>query len=714
MKQIYLLITVILFSGTLSAQINLERTDGVYELGEYVYLFKDQTNTLTIKDISKPEFANHFKQSHLPFVNYSFTKGTVWCKMIFKNKSENKHWMLEITNPILDTICLYTRNDDGQYRGITQGYYQPFDKREIKTNYFVFQHELPQYHSDTCYLKVKSEKVLSFGLTLSSVETFIEHNHNLDWIFGLYFGLMIAMVIYNLFVYSSVKDKAYLYYVAYILFIGLTNAELKGIGFEYLWPKYYQVNPYTTVLSGLSGIFAILFIYEFIEIRRKAKTMMRYIWLGLLCLFILSILATLLHFTTFAIKVVILCSAFASVYGLRVGFHMMSNKTVSAKYFLIAWSWMVAGVVIYILKLYNFVPSNFFTSNSLIFGSGLEVMFLSFALSGKINELMSENQKAQLKIIEAAKENENLVREQNRILEEKVAKRTAKIQQQKENLQQFNEELITKNEEIGQINAEIMHRNIQITSSITYARKIQRSILPRYKKICLNFECFILYRPKDIVSGDFYWFSELNNKFITAVIDCTGHGVPGAFMSLIGYNIFSEIVNVYKIDSPKDILERFDHELRIALQQDTSKNNDGMEMSICTFERIDKEKYRMTYAGAKSPIMIYRDHLQSLEVIKPDKRAIGGERYISSIEFTNKTFELSYNDAVYLYSDGIIDQNGPDRKRFGTHRVQELLNRTAQLPMDEQKAELDIQLKEFMQNEILRDDLSFVGLRFKA
>ncbi|TAE90967.1 MAG: GAF domain-containing protein, partial [Bacteroidetes bacterium] len=197
-------------------------------------------------------------------------------------------------------------------------------------------------------------------------------------------------------------------------------------------------------------------------------------------------------------------------------------------------------------------------------------------------------------------------------------------------------------------------KNTQITDSLRYAQTIQQVILPHETAIKASFQDFFtVYKPRDIVSGDFYWFAKTKNKIILAVVDCTGHGVPGAFMSLIGNNLLDKIVKVLQIDEPKQILNMMSDELNEFIGQ-KSTNEDGMDVSLCAFEYLGDDSVRMQYAGAKRPAFIYHLQSQSLESLKGQNRSIG-VRKKTSFKYEQTEHILKKNDLVYLFSDGFID-----------------------------------------------------------
>jgi len=267
---------------------------------------------------------------------------------------------------------------------------------------------------------------------------------------------------------------------------------------------------------------------------------------------------------------------------------------------------------------------------------------------------------------------------------------------------------------LAERNHKINHQNKQITDSIKYAKTIQKAILPIHEAINQSFESFIIFRPKDIVSGDFYWYSTLEpgKKWIIAVVDCTGHGVPGAFMSMIGNTLLNSVVNERKIHRPSKILEILNDETVEALKQEKTENKDGMDVCLCYLEKMTDTETKLIFSGAKRPLLYYNHTKGTVEEIKPGRFSIGGMKlYVDNIDFSDVEMTLNKGDILYLSSDGYIDQNASDRKRFGSKRLISVLNTIAKEPMKKQGELMEQKLEDYMQGEEQRDDIAFVGIK---
>ncbi len=305
---------------------------------------------------------------------------------------------------------------------------------------------------------------------------------------------------------------------------------------------------------------------------------------------------------------------------------------------------------------------------------------------------------------------QKLERDRDRL--EKIVKvRTAEVNQQKEEIMAQKEALETQNDQIR-------NQNQHIVASIKYAQTIQNAILPSKDELDKRVESHIIYLPKDIVSGDFYWFHAIDDmydgvdRFLMAVVDCTGHGVPGAFMSMIGNRILFDIVTTNKLINPSEILNRLNDNIIDALRQTQSDNNDGMDLCMCLFEKDASNQTKVTFCGAKRPLFYYKQEEKEIKTVNATRKTIGGARIKHNKEqFENTEIIFSKGDMLYLTTDGMIDITGPDRRRFGTLRFVELLNQCASLPLETQKEMVETKLIQFQGNQDQRDDITIAMLK---
>jgi serine phosphatase RsbU (regulator of sigma subunit) len=256
---------------------------------------------------------------------------------------------------------------------------------------------------------------------------------------------------------------------------------------------------------------------------------------------------------------------------------------------------------------------------------------------------------------------------------------------------------------------ELEMKNKNLTDSLIYAQRIQEALLPSEIYFRKHFhDSFIFFKPKDIVSGDFYWIGEKDDKVFVAAADCTGHGVPGALMSVIGMEIIGKAINEGNIESPSLILAILSKALEKTF---TSEKNigtiirDGMDIGLCL---IDKTQKKMTFAGAFFPLYLIRDN--SLSEIKGDKISIGFNP--GGIAYTDNEIDILENDIFYIFSDGYVDQfGGSENKKFMYRRFRFLLTKIHKFSVEDQKSILEEEFREWMGNNVQVDDIMVIGFR---
>jgi PAS domain S-box-containing protein len=260
------------------------------------------------------------------------------------------------------------------------------------------------------------------------------------------------------------------------------------------------------------------------------------------------------------------------------------------------------------------------------------------------------------------------------------------------------------------IELEIQNKNKKITESINYAKRIQTAILPNNKVINRALpDSFILYKPRDVVSGDFPWFVQIKDDIFIAAVDCTGHGVPGALLSLIGYFLLNDIVRSRKITEPGKILDLLDEGVTTTLRQDEdATTKDGMDIALC---KINMTAGDVEYAGAHRPLYIMKNGV--MEEVKGNKFPIGGGIFKNQTNFTNTKIVLSKGDSIYFSSDGFPDQfGGPDGRKFGPKKTREIIERIHKQPMEEAMKVFDEEWEGWRGETKQTDDVLLIGIKF--
>lgn len=276
-------------------------------------------------------------------------------------------------------------------------------------------------------------------------------------------------------------------------------------------------------------------------------------------------------------------------------------------------------------------------------------------------------------------------------------------------------------ERINELKVEIEGKHREVIDSVNYAKRIQQAILPSTNEITNYFpNSFVLFKPRNIVSGDFYWFAEKNGIKIIACVDCTGHGVPGAFMSMIGNILLHYIVNDKGVTDPAEILFELNKEVNRALRQAEGGSNsrDGMDAAICCFQPqetnsnnpVVEKSITLKYAGANRPLYLIKNN--ELSEIKADKFAVGGVDFNDMKKFTTQSLEIKEEEFIYISTDGYADQFGlEENKKLKTKKFKEILMSIREQPFDEQNRYLDSFIEEWKGNQEQTDDMLVIGIK---
>lgn len=688
--------------------------------------WEDTTHTLELKDILELNQLN--KMLIPPSLGLGYNPHHHWIKFSVKTTHPNTQLII---SPLVRVgkISIYHQKS-GRWQQQTQETEDFYNQLLFKARYFNFFCELDKVGKHDIYMKIESKRV---SIKLRSEVAALTYFHNRgivnEYFFGILFGGIIIMAIYNFFLFLSIRDKNYLYYFFvifsnFLMQLSLNNHFLFFFKDSQLWWKYGNTLTFIFMLSLL------WFTVNFLETRKNNLLIHKLSQLFMLfngAMIFLSLVLPII----WVIKIANLNAMLSALFGLVVCILLLFQKVRVARFFALSWLFFIVGGALLPLANFGLLPFNFFTVNSILLGGVIEVIFLSFALADKINLLTEEKNKAQQKALQSVQENARLIKEQNQILEEKVEERTRNLAEKNaeivtqnneittlaEELQQQAEELATQRDFIEERNKILELKNRQISHSLNAALTIQQAVMPdneKLKKILKDY--FVIYQPKDVVSGDFYWLNTIELPLkrksinIMAVVDCTGHGIPGAFMTLIGNTLLDKIVTVWHIYDPAQILIKLHEEIQIMLKQQNHQNNYGMDMSIIAWEKLNTEAYKIIFSGAKSGICCYNSQTKEMKCLRGERRAIGGFQN-TSISFTNQEIILPNDSMIYMRTDGYADQNNQQRKRMGDTALLKLLDSNLHQNMELQKTALENALSNHMLGTSQRDDILLIGFR---
>lgn len=395
-------------------------SDSVTIVNQVFYL-EDKSGGLTLMDMLNSADPPPWERNRAEDISFGYTRSVYWLKLTLENPSdETLSRLLEVAYPVLDYLDIYAI-DQGR---IAQAYHlgdkSPFSNRPIKHRHFVAPVQLPAYGTIDLYIRAKTESAMQLPLMIWKEKRFLEHVQIQLLGLGLFFGVMFIMAMYNIFIFFSVREISYFYYVLYVLFMSLFLASLSGLSFQYLWPNATTWND-KSILIGLSGVcfFALLFVASFLNIKENLPRLSRaYTSLRVYCL--------ILFFSNFllpyhiAIRIVIATCVFLIVLAFVIGVMRWIAGDPPARFYTTAWVALLLGGLTLAMNKFGMVPDLFITRNALQFGAAIEVLFLSFALADRLNTEKRIRYEAQL----MALENEKLARvaQEKALLQEKKSR----------------------------------------------------------------------------------------------------------------------------------------------------------------------------------------------------------------------------------------------------------------------------------------------------
>lgn len=475
--------------------ITFKDSTALMQVGEYVELFRDNTNRLTIDEIRKQAFV----RSEKDVPNLQISPFSNWARFTITNETALNQLLLEVEYPTIDEITLYEILPTGGYKVVDLGQFQPYETRPYDHQNYIFPLNIAQGETREYYLKIRAGEQAQLPMYLGGETALNAKNTERNFIFGVYIGIILVMALYNFFIYLTIRDRSYLIYVSYIICVGLTQASQQGYTFRFLWPNNIWLATHDTlIIPILNGITAALFIQSFLHTREKYK-MGHSILNGVIVAYALVFIPTFLDKYFVANMMAQMTAMAASLLAIFVGYKVARRGFIPARYFLVAWSIFLSSVCVFVLRNFNILPYNDFTFYALQIGSAAEVTLLSFALANKINIYRKEKEESQAMALRISQENEQLVREQNIILEAKVLERTEALQNSNvelnkalSNLKEAQTQLVEaeKMASLGQLTAGIAHEinnPINFVTSNIKPLKLDfedlKSLLRRYESI---------------------------------------------------------------------------------------------------------------------------------------------------------------------------------------------------------------------------------------
>lgn len=437
-----------------------------FSIGDHISIL---TNNNGQYNSSNVLFQNHFEKSNRLVPIFHAPKNNNWIRFTIKNTSGNSDLFLSINYADISSIKLYEDSVNVLRLKYETGNNISFYKRnDNNTNYNLFL-PLTKNIEKTFYVNISSPSPYDLPVSINDEQTIYDSNFRENLIVGIYCGIILSTILYNLFILFATRDKNYFFYVIYLFALCFAQITFQGWSFKFFWPSLPEVNSYAVICTScLAGITGILFAKHFLNISYYAPNTDKVLSVLIIC-YVLAIGVSFSNYSWVSYNVFNYAGIVASVLLLYVSIYIYRKGFASALFYIIAWSAFLSGFIVYLLKNINLIPLNDFTHFIVYIGSSIEAVLLSFALANKINILRNEKEESQGELLRISMENENLIQEQNLMLEKQVAKRTADLERTLRNLKDAQIQLIEseKMASLGQLTAGIAH---EINNPINFVK----------------------------------------------------------------------------------------------------------------------------------------------------------------------------------------------------------------------------------------------------
>ena len=678
-----------------------------------------------------------------------FQQESVWLKFQFISRiSTDINYLLTIDCDA-DTILIYQKSDHGELMiRKTGNAVHPGEKDFIHRGNYTVRIPIRKDQNQTVFVQIHSQaSIYPPYLGMVPVETILRFDRLERFIIGAFSGIMILICFYYLVLFYSTRRKQFLYYSLFVISFLLLLLYEWDFHLEYIGGKVLLViNDLSDLIYALPVFFFLLFGIHYLDLRENLRTWYRIAVINLIVLVLINLIINGYHLAVpfrsnnwilQGLYVIYLISSFVIPLALLpiTSIIRIVRGFKPAWYFLLAFVFMMVLGIIQSTSWQQISAESAYISDIweilggyvIIFGVTLQFLVFSLGLARKIKLDEKEKELAQLKVIEQLKENEQLKDKVNRELEQKVMERTEEIRTQKEEIEAQRDEIEAQRDQLQEQRDVLVKQKDRLTDSITYAQRIQTAVLPPQSYLDQVMpEYFVLFKPRDIVSGDFYWVKEFNNKLVPVAADCTGHGVPGAFMSMLGITLLNEQTGKSRLDTPGEILNWLRKKVKETLAQESkeSEQKDGMDLALAI---VDKDRLRLQYAGAYNPLYLVRHGEPANPEAFPGGLLTLGKDYhlmeykadrqpvsihFEESDFTTKSIQLQKGDTLYLFTDGYVDQvGGPGRKKYLSKRFKDLLLQYQSKSLKDQKLMLEQTLEEWSRGYEQIDDILLMGVR---
>jgi len=649
------------FSSVNATEIKIKKNFKTIQLGKVIEYLEDPSEILDLHDVQKRKISRLFQKSTDSRPSFGFTDSAYWVRFRVHNEdSVQRLWFLEMEYPKLDSLKVYVLNERKQLiEKRVGGDAYPFVKREIDYRNLIFKYAIPPQRTYTYVIRIKTSGTMNLSMVMWHPKIFQSMITRDNLAQGIYYGAILVMLLYNLFLFFSIKDKSYFFYVTYYLFFSFFQLANSGMGAQFIWTSNtWWSNIGLHLFLCLSIIFAIQFARYYLNIIKLVPKIDVILKVVILISSILAVLSLTSFYTYILVAAIFLAFLTAIIITIALIIILRSGFK-PARFYAIAWSLFWISTVIIGLKSFSIIPDVFFTRWGQQIASLFEVVLMSFGLADRINFM-----KKDLEIL-----NENL--------EQAVEERTLELYDTLKFLRKRD-------------------RDMQV--ELELAGDIQSGILPPMPYSSEGIRVVSYYSAMGIVGGDFYDIFKMKGGYHGILIaDASGHGMPAAFITALAKISFSEAIQQSLF--PRDVFIHVNNDLI-----ETIKTDDF----VTAFFVVISPQFEVFYSNASHQMAyVYRKKENRIDTWDTNGLFMG------AMDVANEMYEdgrdhLDYGDRILLFTDGIIEARNIENEIFGNDRLIQLFIDTSELSIDESKDEIIRLWKEFSDGTEQSDDVTLV------
>ncbi|HOO73082.1 MAG TPA: 7TM diverse intracellular signaling domain-containing protein [Spirochaetota bacterium] len=664
-----------LHAGQKPVAINLSREK--INLSPHMLYYQDRAGSLSFEDVSQKETV--WEPLSAKSVNFGFTRSAYWFKIIVDNQTgDDFPCYIEIPYPIINYIDLYYPGAKGGYEVKQTGNHYPFSHRDVLDTTFIFSISLEQGVS-TLYIRIKTSSSLNFVPTLWSPVGYVNRMNREMPLIWIYYGLLIVMAVYHLFLFVSVRESSYICYSLFITFWIFFQMTLLGHSFHYLWPEsIWWANNSLPFLMCVTMFWVALYGRSYINTKVNFPLLDKLIvYFGIAPLVLCAIFSLIADYS-WTIKIATGITMYYSVGFYTLVLYMAYKGNRQAMFIAIGFAFLALGLVLYVLKTFGVMPSTLFTRHFLQFGISAMVILLSLGMADKINVMKKQ------------------LLDLNVNLEKKVLARTEELNTANEELESMNQNLIAVNEELEEAQV-IMNRDMAM------AINVQRKFFPESPPETGNWQVAFYFRPMSGVSGDLYDFYVSENILLgISLFDVSGHGVASGLITMLAKSILFRNFNEGTGIGLNEVLNKSNTDL---INEIGSVGN-YLTGIILRFTGDDVE-----YVNAGHPDLLMRTSGGTVREIKDEKYQSKGP--FLGVEVMEKgygliSFPAKKGDSLLFYTDCLMESTDRKGNEFGIDRI---IAAFSDAPAASAAEELDFVMKQFNlyhEKEMISDDLTVI------